>query len=76
MEKLIELSLFRKTNNCRVWAYNALTLELVTNSFSSMQKAAKYFNVDYRSILSHLDTELATIKGNQLVLFFSNELTC
>lgn len=38
--KLIELSSLRKTRNCTVWAYNAITLELITNSFSSLQKAA------------------------------------
>ena len=43
--------------------------------FSSIQKAADYFNVDYRSILNHLDTNLATIKGGKLVLLFSHELT-
>ena len=46
-----------------------------TNSFSSIQKAAEYFNVEYRSVLNHLDTELATKKGDYLVYFFSNELT-
>jgi hypothetical protein len=40
-----------------------------------MQKAADYFNVDYRSILNNLDTELANVKGGELVLFFSRELT-
>lgn len=60
--KLIELSSLRKTSYCTVWAYNAITLELITNSFSSLQKAAKYLNVDYRSVLNHLDTELATKK--------------
>jgi L-asparaginase/Glu-tRNA(Gln) amidotransferase subunit D len=40
-----------------------------------MQKAADYFNVDYRSILNHLDTKIATIKGGKLVLLFSSELT-
>lgn len=40
-----------------------------------MQKAAKYFNVDYRTILNHLNTKLATRKGDKLVLLFSNELT-
>ena len=39
-----------------------MTLELVTNSFSSIQKAAEYFNVDYWSVLNHLDTELANKK--------------
>lgn len=33
-----------------------------------MQKTAEYFNVDYRSILRHLDTKLATRKDGQLVL--------
>ena len=42
--------------------------------FSSMKKAADYFNVDYRSILRHLDTNKATIKNNNLVLFFSKKL--
>jgi len=40
-----------------------------------MQKAADYFNVDYRSILNHLHTELASIKGGKLVLLFSHDLT-
>ena len=40
-----------------------------------MQKAADYFNVDYRSLLKHLDTKIATRKGGKLVLLFSNELT-
>ena len=43
--------------------------------FTSMLKTAEYFNVDYRSILNHLDTKLASIKGGKLVLFFSHELT-
>jgi len=75
LEKLIELSSLRKTRNCTVWAYNGITLEWITNSFSSLQKAAEYFNVGYRSVLNHLDTELATKKGENLVYFFSNELT-
>jgi len=75
LEKLIEFSSLRKTRNCTVWAYNAITLELITNTFSSLQKAAEYFNVDYRSVLNHLDTELASKKGENLVYFFSNELT-
>lgn len=75
LEKLMEVSSLRRFNNCRVWVYNASTLELLLDSFSSMQKAADYFNVDYRSILNHLDTELATIKNGKLVLLFSHELT-
>jgi hypothetical protein len=71
LEKLMEVSSLRKTHNCRVWAYNASTLELLLDSFSSMQKAG--VNVDYRSILNHLDTGLAT--GGKLVLLFSHELT-
>ena len=53
---------YRKTRNCTVWAYNAITLELITNSLISLQKAAEYFNVEYRSVLNHLDSELATKK--------------
>lgn len=88
LNRLMEISSLRKFNNCRVWAYNASTLELLLDSFSSMQKAADYFNVDYRSparsagipplggsILNHLDTKLATMKGGRFVLLFSHELT-
>jgi hypothetical protein len=32
--------------------------------------AADHFNVDYRSILRHLDTNKATIRNDKLVLFF------
>lgn len=75
LEKLKEISTLRKYNNCKVWVYNASTLELMWDSFTSMQKAAEFFNVDYRSILNNLDTELASIKGGKLVLLFSQELT-
>lgn len=71
----MEISRLRKFNNNRIWAYNASTLELISDSFSSMQKAADYFKVDYRSILNHLDTNLATLKGGKSVLLFSNELS-
>jgi len=40
-----------------------------------MQKAAEYFNVDYRSILNNLDTKIATRKDGKLVLLFSYELS-
>jgi len=75
LEKLIKFSSLMKSRNRAVWAYNAITLELITDSFGSIQKAAEYFYVDYRSIARHLDTELATVKGNYLILLFTNELT-
>lgn len=75
LEKLMEISLLRKHNNLKVWVYDALTLELILDVFSSMKKAADYFNVDYRSLLKHLDTKIATMKGGKLILLFSNELT-
>jgi len=43
--------------------------------FNSMQKAAEYFKVDYRSIQRHLDTNKVTLKDGKLVLFYSKELT-
>jgi hypothetical protein len=63
----------RKTRNRTVWAYSAITLEWITDSFHSIQKGAECFNVDYRSVVRHLDIELATKKGNSLVLFFFND---
>nr|YP_009268529.1 hypothetical protein [Beauveria malawiensis]AMD61755.1 hypothetical protein [Beauveria malawiensis] len=75
LEKLKEISLLRKFNNCKVWVYDALTLELLTDKFASMQKAADYFNIDYRTILNNMDTNLAIIKDNKWILIFSHELT-
>lgn len=75
LEKLVVFSSLRKPRSRTVWAYNALTLKLIYHTFSSLQKAAEYFNVDYRSIVKHLDTDLATKKGNYLVLLFKEELT-
>jgi hypothetical protein len=40
-----------------------------------MQKAADYFNVMYTTIARHLDTELTTKQGGQLVYFFSKEIS-
>jgi len=74
-EKLIEISKLRKTNNCEVWVYDANYLESIYGMFKSMQKAADHFNLDYRTILKHLDTNKATIKKDKLVLFFSKKLT-
>ncbi len=78
-EKLVELFSLRKTKNCKVWVYDANKLELGFNKiygvFNSMQKAADYFNVDYRTILRHIDTKKATLMDNKLVLFVSKNLT-
>lgn len=60
-----------------VWAYNAKTFELINNTpFTSMQKCAEYFNLDYRTILDKLDTELATQQNGQLLYFFTKEISC
>lgn len=75
LEKLKAISSLRRFNNCKVWVYDASTLELITDPFTSMQKAGDYFNVDYRSILNNMDTKLANIKGKNWVLIFSHELT-
>ena len=61
----------RKTNNCVIWVYEANNLETVYGKFSSMQKAAEHFKVDYRSILRHLDTNKVTLKYKKSVLFYS-----
>lgn len=74
-EKLIEVSSLRKTNNCEVWVYDANNLESIYGTFNSMQKAADHFNIDYRSILKHLDTNKATLKNDKLVLFYSKKLS-
>jgi hypothetical protein len=74
-DKLIELSNSRKTNNCEVWVYEANNLESIYGTFNSMQKAADHFNIDYRSVLRHLDTNKATLKKDKLVLFYSKKLT-
>lgn len=57
-------------------ARSAPNLELLHEPFNSMQKTAEYFNVDYRSILRHLDTKLATRKDGQLVLPPHRQRSC
>ena len=71
-EKLIEVFSLRKTNNCAIWVYDANNLQLFYGTFNSMQKAADHFNIDYRSILKHLDTN--KLKNDKLVLFYSKKL--
>ena len=71
----MQISLLRKHNNLKVWVYDALTLELISDMFRSMKKAADYFNVKYRSLLKDLDTKIASMKDGKLVLLFSCELT-
>jgi len=71
-QNLIELSLQKRPYDYTIWSYEADTLELITEPFDSLQKAAEYFNVDYRAILRYLDTEIATKRNGQLV---SNKLS-
>jgi hypothetical protein len=78
-EKLIKISNLplreRKTNNFKVWVYDANKLESINGTFNSIKKAADQFNLDYRTILKHLDTNKATIKNDKLVFFFTKKLT-
>ncbi len=63
-------------NKVEVWVYNAKTLELVNNSpFPSLLDAADYFNVEYRTITRHLDTNLATMQNKTWVYFFKNQVS-
>jgi len=62
-------------NKIKVWAYNAETLELINGSpFTSLLESANYFNVNYRTIIRHLDTKLASMQNKLLVYFFKKEL--
>lgn len=76
MENLLESSQTLKLGNkVEVWAYNAKTLELINDSpFYSLQSAASYFNVNYRTINRHLDKKLATTQNKTLVYFFKKEI--
>nr|ATI20280.1 GIY-YIG endonuclease [Juglanconis sp.] len=76
MKSLIDLSEnLQLGNKIEVWVYNAHTLELINNSpFCSIQDAANYFNVNYRTISRHLDTKLATMQNKILVYFFKKEI--
>jgi hypothetical protein len=77
IEKLKEVHLSRKHNNLNVWVYDANTAtsppELIGN-FNSIKKAADYFNVDYRSLINHLDTKEAINKEGKFIYLFTNEL--
>ena len=72
LEKAENLQLGNKKG---VWAYEANTLELINNSpFPSIQEAANYFQINYRTISRHLDTNLATVQNNTFVYFFKKEI--
>jgi len=77
VQDLIELiSIKVPEHKTKVWAYEAKTLKLINNSpFDSMNKTGDYFNVDYRSISSNLDTKLAVNKNGMWVYFFTAELS-
>lgn len=77
IETLIQLSESLVLGNKRkVWAYDAVNLELIRGvPFSSIHEAANYFNVNYRTISRHLDTKKATTQNKTLVYFFKKELS-
>lgn len=63
-------------NKQAIFAYDAQRLELITNSpFASIQLAAVYLKVNYRTISRHLDTKLATTQYKKYIYFFSQELS-
>ena len=73
--KLIKFAKLRKTNNLKVWVYDANNFNLNLGNFKSLQKAADNLNLDYRTIVRHLDTNKVTLKNGKLLLFFSKQLT-
>jgi len=61
----------RLGNKIKVYAYDAITLDLINNEpFSSISDTAAYFNVSYRTITRHLDTKFATKQNKMSVYFF------
>jgi len=77
INKLQGLSETVKLGNKQViFAYDAKTLELINNSpFASIQLAAMYFKVNYRTISRHLDTKLATRQDKKNIYFFSKDIS-
>lgn len=77
LNSLLELSKEKPlVSKILVWVYNAKTLELINNApFTSMQKCAEFFKVNYRTIANNLDTKLATLKNEMLVYFFSSGMS-
>ncbi|PQE31509.1 hypothetical protein CJF32_00010517 [Rutstroemia sp. NJR-2017a WRK4] len=75
--KLQALSQTVKLGNKQVvFAYDAKRLELINNSpFASLELAAVYFKVNYRTISRHLDTKLATTQDKKDIYLFSKELS-
>lgn len=76
IKNLLEKSKYLELGNKReVYVYDANTLDLIDNSpFSSIQDAADYFKVNYRTISRHLDTKFATMQNKMLVYFFRKEI--
>lgn len=58
-----------------VYVYDANTLELINNKpFDSLLEVANYFGVNYRTVARHLNTNIATKRGDRLVYFFKQRL--
>jgi NUMOD1 domain len=58
-----------------VYVYDANTLELVNNTpFDSLLDTAKFFDVNYRTISRHLNTNKAIKRSGRLVYFFLQKL--
>lgn len=76
IKNLLEFSKNLELGNKReVYAYDAYTLDLINNSpFSSIQDAADYFKVNYRTISRHLNTKLAAMQDKMLVYFKKKEI--
>ena len=63
-------------NKLKVWAYEAETFKLINNEpFSSLSAAAKYFNINYRTISRHMDTKVSTYQNNLFIYLFSKEVS-
>ncbi len=67
----------RKQNNIQIWVYNVNKLTILFSLFKSIKKTADFFKVDYRKILSFLDTDIAFYSEteNEWYLFYSLKLT-
>lgn len=63
-------------NKLKVWAYEAETFKLINNEpFSSLSAAAKYFNINYRTISRHMDTLVSIYQNNLFIYLFSKEVS-
>lgn len=68
-------SLIRKDRHIKVWIYNAITLDLIDRVFSSAHSAGRFLTIDYRTVLTYLNSDKPLKNKGNMYYLLSKELS-